>query len=205
MVHRVAENKNPRWANLKSGPLKRLEAEVRALILSTPNHTSPTSFTLSTPPPPPPSSSSLQMALLSQQLQRFFLTTLSCTSNLKATKKNSSVAVKERTRSCSAIAIDGPSSLSDVAGIRWGLSRLQGPREEMEDDAVIRSDGLDGFSFAAVLDGHAGFSSVKFLRWVSHEQKVFVLMSSSSLLFLPLWLMMSSFEGCSPFFLSFFF
>lgn len=35
----------------------------------------------------------------------------------------------------------------------------------MEDDAVIvQSDGLDGFSFAAVFDGHAGFSSIKFLR-----------------------------------------
>ncbi|KAE8077669.1 hypothetical protein FH972_016212 [Carpinus fangiana] len=34
----------------------------------------------------------------------------------------------------------------------------------MEDDVVVRSDGLDGFSFAAVFDGHGGFSSVKFLR-----------------------------------------
>lgn len=34
----------------------------------------------------------------------------------------------------------------------------------MEDDLVIRSDGLEGFSFAAIFDGHAGFSSVKFLR-----------------------------------------
>ncbi|KAJ9680021.1 hypothetical protein PVL29_021788 [Vitis rotundifolia] len=103
------------------------------------------------------------MALLSQQLQRFFLTTLNCTSNVKATKKNNSVALKERARCCSAIAIDAP-SFSGVAGIRWGLCRLQGPREEMEDEAVVRSDGLDGFSFAAVFDGHAGFSSVKFLR-----------------------------------------
>lgn len=57
-----------------------------------------------------------------------------------------------------------PSSLSDVSGVRWGLTTLQGLREEMEDDAVVRSDGLDGFSFAAVFDGHGGFSSVKFLR-----------------------------------------
>lgn len=34
----------------------------------------------------------------------------------------------------------------------------------MEDDVVVRCDGLDGFSFAAVFDGHGGFSSVKFLR-----------------------------------------
>lgn len=34
----------------------------------------------------------------------------------------------------------------------------------MEDDIVIRSEALDSFSFAAVFDGHAGSSSVKFLR-----------------------------------------
>ncbi|KAF9602378.1 hypothetical protein IFM89_027085 [Coptis chinensis] len=37
--------------------------------------------------------------------------------------------------------------------------------EEKEDDVVVRSDGdIGGFSFAAVFDGHAGFSSVEFLR-----------------------------------------
>lgn len=41
---------------------------------------------------------------------------------------------------------------------------MQGRREEMEDDLVIRSDGLDGFSFAAVFDGHGGVASVKYLR-----------------------------------------
>lgn len=74
----------------------------------------------------------------------------------------------------------------------------------MEDEAVVRSDGLDGFSFAAVFDGHAGFSSVKFLRWVSNEQKVFVFMFSPSLLLLPVWLM-SSFEGSVYSFFSIFF
>ncbi|CAL9116294.1 unnamed protein product [Musa textilis] len=63
---------------------------------------------------------------------------------------------------CSAIAVDAP--LASVSGIRWGSSKLQGARSEMEDDVVLRSDGLAGFSFAAVLDGHAGFSSVEFLR-----------------------------------------
>ncbi|XP_072962663.1 probable protein phosphatase 2C 5 isoform X2 [Typha angustifolia] len=65
---------------------------------------------------------------------------------------------------CSAtIAADAPlTALS--GGIRWGSSKFQGPRSEMEDDIVIRSDDLDGFSFAAVFDGHAGFSSVEFLR-----------------------------------------
>lgn len=51
-----------------------------------------------------------------------------------------------------------------MAGIKWGSVKFQGRREEMEDDVIVRSDGLNGFSFAAVFDGHAGFSSVKFLR-----------------------------------------
>lgn len=161
---------NPRWANVKSRPLKTVRGRASLSYPLYANRTSPSCFSLSTPPP-----SLLQMAFLSQQLQRFFLTTLNCASNLKATKKNNSVALKERARCCSAIAIDAPSSLSGVAGIRWGLSLLQGPREEIEDDAVVRSDGLDGFSFAAVFDGHAGFSSVKFLRWVSNEQKLLFL------------------------------
>ncbi|KAG9155475.1 hypothetical protein Leryth_009896 [Lithospermum erythrorhizon] len=83
-----------------------------------------------------------------------------------------------RGKKCLAIAIDAsPSSLSSEArGIRWGLTKLQGAREEMEDDVVIiknqadEDDGNDdkggfaGFSYAAVFDGHAGFSSVQFLR-----------------------------------------
>ncbi|RWR96417.1 protein phosphatase 2C 57 [Cinnamomum micranthum f. kanehirae] len=71
---------------------------------------------------------------------------------------------KNNHRCCSAIAIDSPSSVGGVVGIRWGSTQLQGPREEMEDDVVLRSDSLNGFSFAAVFDGHGGFSSVKFLR-----------------------------------------
>ena len=47
---------------------------------------------------------------------------------------------------------------------------MQGTREEMEDDLVIRSDGLDGFSFAAVFDGHGGVSSAKFLRYDNQMQ-----------------------------------
>ncbi|OWM75657.1 hypothetical protein CDL15_Pgr021822 [Punica granatum] len=34
----------------------------------------------------------------------------------------------------------------------------------MEDDVVVRSDGLEGFTFAAVFDGHGGFSAIDFLR-----------------------------------------
>ncbi|XP_024948654.2 protein phosphatase 2C 57 isoform X1 [Citrus sinensis] len=106
------------------------------------------------------------MALLNQQLQRFLLTRLNY--NFKPTVKNNLVnTTTARAKSqcyCSAIAIDAPSSFSGVAGIRWGSVSLQGLREEMEDGAVIQSDGLDGFSFAAVFDGHGGVSTVKFLR-----------------------------------------
>ncbi|XP_026425622.1 protein phosphatase 2C 57-like [Papaver somniferum] len=94
-------------------------------------------------------------------LQKFLLNGISYNSVLK-TKKNN--IYRERKTCCSAIVIDSPSSLTGVSGIRWGSSRLQGPREEMEDDIVLRSDDLNGFSFAAVFDGHAGFSSVEFLR-----------------------------------------
>lgn len=107
------------------------------------------------------------MALLSQQLQRFLITKINCNSDFKTNKKNP-VIVKQRKRSllkCSAIAIEAPSSLAGVAGIKWGLTKLQGARDEMEDDAfIVQPDKLHGFSFAAVFDGHGGFSSVKFLR-----------------------------------------
>lgn len=109
------------------------------------------------------------MALLSQQVQRFLLTKYNCHDSLKSTSnanRSSSLTVKARIRSCSAIAIDAQSSsLTDEARIRWGSTTLQGARDEMEDDIVVRPDGLDGFSFAAVFDGHAGVSSVKFLRF----------------------------------------
>ncbi|KAL5539335.1 hypothetical protein UlMin_024317 [Ulmus minor] len=106
------------------------------------------------------------MALLSQQLQSFLHTQYNSQSNSAisspAITSRSFHGVRTRIRSCSAIAIDAQSS--SLTGIRWGSTSLQGPREEMEDDVVLRSDGLDGFSFAAVFDGHAGFKSVKFLR-----------------------------------------
>ncbi|GMH08877.1 hypothetical protein Nepgr_010717 [Nepenthes gracilis] len=110
------------------------------------------------------------MALLSQQLQTFLLTKIGCNSVYKTNpiknKKNLVFNLKERSKgSCSAIAIDAPPALTGVAGIRWGSTKLQGPREEMEDDLVIvHPETLDGFSFAAVFDGHGGLSSVKFLR-----------------------------------------
>ncbi|GLT69500.1 hypothetical protein SLA2020_416480 [Shorea laevis] len=104
------------------------------------------------------------MALLSPQLQKFLLTKLHNSSSSLKPPKKSTCTTKARSRCCSAIAIDAPSSLTGVAGVRWGSTTRQGPREEMEDDVVVRSDGFDGFSFAAVFDGHGGFSSVKFLR-----------------------------------------
>ncbi|KAJ4820952.1 Protein phosphatase 2C [Rhynchospora pubera] len=65
---------------------------------------------------------------------------------------------------CAATIAAADAAVTDVSRIRWGSTKLQGPRSEMEDDVIVRSDGLDGFSFAAVFDGHAGFSSVQFLR-----------------------------------------
>lgn len=107
------------------------------------------------------------MALLNQQLQRSLLNGIHRNSAIKTNKKTP-VILREKNRSsfeCSAIAIDAPSSLAGAAGIRWGLTKLQGAREEMEDDALlVQPDALDGFFFAAVFDGHGGSYSVKFLR-----------------------------------------
>ncbi|PNY06920.1 protein phosphatase 2C 57-like, partial [Trifolium pratense] len=78
--------------------------------------------------------------------------------------RNRNIFNSRRSRCYSAIAIDAPSSLTDSPPIRWGSVSLQGPREEMEDDIILRPDSLQGFSFAAVFDGHGGFASVQFLR-----------------------------------------
>ncbi|KAL6615124.1 hypothetical protein ACP70R_037394 [Stipagrostis hirtigluma subsp. patula] len=62
------------------------------------------------------------------------------------------------------VAVGSPTS-SELEAVRWGSAKLQGARDEMEDEVVLRPGALlDGFSFAAVLDGHAGFSAVQFLR-----------------------------------------
>ncbi|XP_073306786.1 protein phosphatase 2C 57 [Primulina huaijiensis] len=110
------------------------------------------------------------MAVCSSQLHKFLLRRICCNYGCNITTKKN-VRVKGGGggggRFCSAIAIDAPpSSLGSVAEIRWGSVKLKGARDEMEDDVVIiNSDGgFDGFSYAAVFDGHAGFSSVKFLR-----------------------------------------
>lgn len=114
------------------------------------------------------------MALSSPHLQKVLLNKI-C--SYKITSKKSIIQKplggggggggEGRGRCSSAIAIDAPAPFTSVSGIRWGSTMVQGPREEMEDDAVIvQSDDLDGFTYAAVFDGHAGFSSVKFLRYV---------------------------------------
>ncbi|EPS62033.1 hypothetical protein M569_12759 [Genlisea aurea] len=75
------------------------------------------------------------------------------------------IAVKgcrRRRRCCSSIAIDGPDSIAGVSGLRWGSVEMKGEREEMEDEVVVIQS--DGFAYAAVFDGHAGVSSVNFLR-----------------------------------------
>ncbi|XP_058206212.1 protein phosphatase 2C 57 [Rhododendron vialii] len=123
------------------------------------------------------------MALSSPPLQRSFLLNriIDVSSSAHRSSKKNAAPVKGRggSRCCSAIAIDAPSTASaGAAGVRWGSVKLQGAREEMEDDAVVvRSDDLDGFSYAAVFDGHAGFSSVKFLREELYKECVTTLQS----------------------------
>ncbi|RYR48130.1 hypothetical protein Ahy_A07g034125 isoform A [Arachis hypogaea] len=102
------------------------------------------------------------MALTSSHIQRFLLGKLH--SRFSSNHRNPFAAVTCTSRCYSAIAIDAPSSLAEAPGVRWGSIALQGLREEMEDDIIVRPDGLHGFSFAAVFDGHGGFSSVEFLR-----------------------------------------
>ncbi|XP_047150979.1 protein phosphatase 2C 57 isoform X2 [Vigna umbellata] len=103
------------------------------------------------------------MALSTPHMQRFLSCKIHSRSTSKTTQRNT-FSTTSRGRCCSAIAIDAPSSLTEVPGVRWGSIALQGLREEMEDDIIVRPDGLQGFSFAAVFDGHGGFSSVEFLR-----------------------------------------
>ncbi|KAI9097801.1 hypothetical protein K1719_025572 [Acacia pycnantha] len=119
------------------------------------------------------------MALSSPHMQRFLVTKLHGRSTSNNSIRRNTVANMCRGRCCSAIAIDTPSSLSDVAGIRWGSIALQGLREEMEDGIIVRPDGLHGFSFAAVFDGHGGFASVEFLRDELYKECLAVLKGGS--------------------------
>ncbi|KAG0625873.1 hypothetical protein M758_2G085700 [Ceratodon purpureus] len=54
--------------------------------------------------------------------------------------------------------------IAAVGTITVGQFVVQGLREEMEDEIVVEADGPNGFSFAAIFDGHAGGYSAKFLR-----------------------------------------
>ncbi|KAH1255649.1 Protein phosphatase 2C 57 [Glycine max] len=144
----------------ESDPLMQLEASINlnSLInLSISIHTKLNTLSLSLSASEPSI-----MALSSPHIQRFLLCKLHSRSTAKNIHRNN-FTTSSRSRCCSAIAIDAPSSLTEVPGIRWGSIALQGLREEMEDDIIVRPEGLQGFSFAAVFDGHGGFSSVEFL------------------------------------------
>jgi hypothetical protein len=54
---------------------------------------------------------------------------------------------------------DGASSL-----LPYGVLLEQGPREEMEDEAVVLGNAHNGYVFAGVYDGHAGSAAVYYLR-----------------------------------------
>jgi hypothetical protein len=51
-----------------------------------------------------------------------------------------------------------------VGTITIGQFVVQGLRGEMEDEVVVEADGPNGFSYAAIFDGHAGVYSATFLR-----------------------------------------
>ncbi|EOA16786.1 hypothetical protein CARUB_v10005006mg [Capsella rubella] len=124
------------------------------------------------------------MALLRPHLYRFHSNTLLHPYSSPTADAGGGLIVYPtygRHHRCSAIAIDAPSSLAGVTPVRWGYSSVQGVREEMEDDIVIRSDALDNFSYAAVFDGHAGSSSVKFLREELYKECVGALQAGSLL------------------------
>ncbi|KAM7267842.1 hypothetical protein ACFE04_010008 [Oxalis oulophora] len=123
------------------------------------------------------------MALLTQHSTKFLLTTTKSTPVATSAATNISffnvITTPLRVK---AIAIDTQgSSLTDLGGIRWGSVSLQGAREEMEDAVIVRSDGFDGFSFAAVFDGHGGIASVNFLRDELYKECVAALQEGSLL------------------------
>lgn len=57
-------------------------------------------------------------------------------------------------------------SIEDGAASSLPYSILldQGPREEMEDEAVVVGNAHNGFVFAGVYDGHSGSAAVNYLR-----------------------------------------
>jgi len=64
--------------------------------------------------------------------------------------------------------VDLPPSVSFTPGditeeFSFGVAAAQGPRNSMEDEAVVFPDGKCGFLYAMVLDGHDGLESVQWL------------------------------------------
>lgn len=57
--------------------------------------------------------------------------------------------------------------IAAVGTITVGQFVVQGLRDELEDAIVVEDDGPNGFSYAAIFDGHAGVYSAKFLRFDS--------------------------------------
>lgn len=66
-------------------------------------------------------------------------------------------------------ASDGTLVSVDVEPLRHGVAARQGPREEMEDEAVVMDESMCGFMYAAVFDGHGGLSSADYLRLTLFE------------------------------------
>lgn len=73
------------------------------------------------------------------------------------------------------------SDTSNDGSIKWGRVGVQGPRTEMEDAIVLRVDGLNNFTYAAVFDGHAGFASAKFLKDELYKECAIALQDGSLL------------------------
>lgn len=113
----------------------------------------------------PPNSSAARgqiekMALLSPRVPRLPPSTFTSVAGARCFGP----AARCQATAAGGVAAAGPPS-SELEAIRWGSAKLQGARDEMEDEVLLRPGSLlDGFSFAAVLDGHAGFSAVQFLR-----------------------------------------
>lgn len=51
----------------------------------------------------------------------------------------------------------------ELESFNFGVAASQGPRETMEDEAVVFPDGKCGFMYAMVLDGHDGLEAVQWL------------------------------------------
>ncbi|KAI4307086.1 hypothetical protein L6164_030312 [Bauhinia variegata] len=83
------------------------------------------------------------MALSSPRIQRFLLTKFHSRSTSK-TSHRSSFAITSRSRCCSAIAIDAPSSLTDVAAVfdgHGGFSSVQFLRDELYKEILVALQG----------------------------------------------------------------